>query len=192
MTLVCHTMEKPMSDISFYFMSFFFKFRDFFSSPIKILEKIGIRSGWNILDYGAGSGSYSIPAAQLVGPTGKVYAADIHTLAISQIQKKALMKGLKNIHPILTDCNTQLPDASIDVVLLFYVLHDFKNPDAILKELNRVLKPGGLLSIIDHKFDKDKVVSVIVNAAVNLKLKDTGIRNGKRKGKMLILSKKLV
>ena len=99
------------------------------------------------------------------------------------------MKGLKNIHPILTDCNTQLPDASIDVVLLFYVLHDFKNPDAILKELNRVLKPGGLLSIIDHKFDKDKVVSVIVNAAVNLKLKDTGIRNGKRKGKMLILSK---
>ena len=182
MTLVCLTMEKPMSDISFYFMSFFFKFRDFFSSPIKILEKIGIRSGWNILDYGAGSGSYSIPAAQLVGPTGKVYAADIHTLAISQIQKKALMKGLKNIHPILTDCNTQLPDASIDVVLLFYVLHDFKNPDAILK-------PGGLLSIIDHKFDKDKVVSVIVNAAVNLKLKDTGIRNGKRKGKMLILSK---
>lgn len=99
------------------------------------------------------------------------------------------MKGLKNIHSILTDCNTQLPDASIDVVLLFYVLHDFKNPDAILKELNRVLKAGGLLSIIDHKFDKDKVVSVIVNAAVNLKLKDTGIRNGKRKGKMLILSK---
>ena len=178
-----------MSKISFKFMSFFFKFRDFFFPPIKILEKIGIRSGWNVLDYGAGSGSYSIPAAQLVGPTGKVYATDIHTLAISEVQKKALMKGLKNVHPILTDCNTQLPDASIDVVLLFYVLHEFKNPDVILKELNRVLKPGGLLSVIDHKFDKDKVVTVIVNAAVNLKLKDTRIGNGKRKGKMLIFSK---
>jgi ubiquinone/menaquinone biosynthesis C-methylase UbiE len=181
-------MEKPMNKISFNFMSFF-KFRDFFFPPIKILEKIRIRSGWNVLDYGAGSGSYSIPAAQLVGPTGKVYATDIHTLAVGEVQKKALMKGLKNVHPILTDCNTQLPDASIDVVLLFYVLHEFKNPDVILKELNRVLKPGGLLSVIDHKFDKDKVVTVIVNAAVNLKLKDTRIGNGKRKGKMLIFSK---
>ena len=181
-----------MSDISFYFMSFFFKFRDFFSSPIKILEKIGIRSGWNILDYGAGSGSYSIPAAQLVGPTGKVYAADIHTLAISQIQKKALMKGLKNIHSILTDCNTQLPDASIDVVLLFYVLHDFKNPDAILKELNRVLKPGGLLSIIDHKFDKDKVVSVIVNAARKFETQGHGNKEWQEKRENVNPFKELV
>jgi ubiquinone/menaquinone biosynthesis C-methylase UbiE len=182
-------MDKPMSNLSFNFMALFFKFRDFFSSPIKILEGIGIRSGWNVLDYGAGSGSYSIPAAKLIEPTGKVYVADIHILAIGQIQKKALRKGLKNIHPILTDCNTQLPDASIDVVLLFYALHDFKNPEPILKELNRVLKPEGLLAVIDHKFDKDKVVSVIGNAKVNLKLKDTGIRNGKRKGKMLIFSK---
>jgi ubiquinone/menaquinone biosynthesis C-methylase UbiE len=72
--------------------------------------------------------------------------------------------------------------------LLFYALHDFKNPEPILEELNRVLKPEGLLAVID-KFDNDKVVSVIGNAKVNLKLKDTGIKNGKRKGKMLIFSK---
>ena len=184
-------MDKPMSNLSFNFITFFFKFRDLFSSPIKTLEEIGIRSGWNVLDYGAGSGSYSIPAAQLVGPRGTVYAADIHTLAIIRIQKKALLKGLKNIHPILTDCNTQLPDASIDVVLLFYVLHDFKNPDLILKELKRVLKPRGLLSIIDHKFNKDKVISVIDNATVNMKLRNSGKRNGKKKGTILIFSKEL-
>ena len=72
---------------------------------------------------------------------------------------------------------------------MYRVLHDFKNPDIIIKELDRVLKPTGILSVIDHKFDKDKVVSVIVNAAVNFKLKDTGIRNGKRKGKMLLFSR---
>jgi hypothetical protein len=45
------------------------------------------------------------------------------------------------------------------------------------------------LAVIDHKFDKDKVVSVIGKVTENLKLKDIGIVNGKRKGKMLIFSK---
>ena len=179
-----------MSNLSFKFMSFYFKFRDGLSSPGKILEQIGVRPGWNVLDYGCGSGSYSIPAAQLVGPAGKVYAADIHILAIREVQKKASIKGCANVHAILTDCKTELPDASIDVVLLFYVLHDFKNPDLIITELDRVLKPMGLLSVIDHKFDVDKVVSTIGHSTQDLKLRETGIRN-KGKGKMLIFSKEL-
>lgn len=180
-----------MSNLSFKFMSSFFKFRDFFSSSIKILEQIDIRPGWNILDYGAGSGSYSIPAAQRVGPTGKVYAADIHPLAINEIRKKADMKRLMNVHIILTDCKTELPDASIDVVLLFYVLHDFKNPDLIIKELDRVLKPMGLLSVIDHKFDKEKVISTINHASKHFKLREAGVSNNKNKKEMLIFFKEV-
>jgi ubiquinone/menaquinone biosynthesis C-methylase UbiE len=183
-------VDRPMSNISFKFMSFFFRFRDYFLPPIKILEQIGIRPGSNVLDCGAGSGSYSIPAAQLVGPTGKIYATDIHTSAINKIREKADMKGLSNVHTILTNCKTELPDASMDVVLLFYVLHDFKNHDLIITELNRVLKPGGLLSIIDHKFDNDKIGSTIGHTTQDLKLRETGIRNGKKKGTMLIFSKK--
>lgn len=99
------------------------------------------------------------------------------------------MKGYRNVQTILTDYKTELPDASIDVVLLFYVLHDFKDPDLIIKELDRVLKPKGLLSVIDHKFDKDKVVSTIGHTTQNLKLRETGVRNGKKKGTMLIFSK---
>ncbi|HEY9387234.1 MAG TPA: class I SAM-dependent methyltransferase [Nitrososphaeraceae archaeon] len=156
---------------------------------MKILEQIGIQQGWYVLDYGCGPGSYSIRAAQLVGPAGKVYAVDIHTLAISEVQKKASIRGYDNVHTILTDCNTKLPDASIDVALLFYVLHDFKNPDSIITELDRVLKPMGILSVIDHKFDNDKVVSTINHAVRGLKLKETGVRDGKRKKSLLIFSK---
>jgi ubiquinone/menaquinone biosynthesis C-methylase UbiE len=180
-------IDKPMSNLSFKFMAFFFKFRDLFTSPVKILEQIGIGPGWNVLDYGCGSGSYSIPAAQLVRPTGKVYAADIHPLAINEIQKKASMKGLGNVHTILTDSNTKLPNASIDLVLLFYVLHDFKDPNAILSELDRALKTRGLLAIIDHKFNKDKIVFTISQATKDLKLRETG--NGKKRKTMLIFSK---
>jgi ubiquinone/menaquinone biosynthesis C-methylase UbiE len=78
-----------------------------------------------------------------IGHKGKVYAADIHKLAIREIQKKASMRKHNNIQTILTECNTQLLAASIDDVLLFYVLHEFKNPDMIIKELNRVLKTSG-------------------------------------------------
>jgi ubiquinone/menaquinone biosynthesis C-methylase UbiE len=182
-------MDKPMNNLGFRFMSFYFRFRDYFDPPIKILQQIGIQVGANVLDFGAGSGSYSIPAAQLVGPTGQVYAADIHPLAINEIRKKAEMKEVRNLHTILTECKTRLPDASIDVVLLFYVLHDFKNPYSIIVELDRVLKPKGILAILDHKYDRPKVVSTISHATNALKLRDTGDRNGKSKETLLIFSK---
>jgi ubiquinone/menaquinone biosynthesis C-methylase UbiE len=132
---------------------------------------------------------FSIPAAKLVGPAGKVYAADIHKLAVRQVQKKASMKGHSNVHAIQTDCNTELPNASIDVVFLFHVPHDFKNLDSIITELDRVLKPKGLLSVIDHKFDNDKVVSTFGHAARDLKLREGGVRDRKRKETVLIFSK---
>ena len=178
-----------MSNLGFRFMSFYFRFRDYFSPPIKFLERVGIQAGSIVLDFGAGSGSYSIPAAQLVGPTGVVYAADIHPLAIKEIEKKADAKRIKNIRTILTDCETKLADASIDVVLLFYVLHDFKNPDLIIRELIRVLKPKGTLAVIDHKFDNDEVVSTIGHATSALELRDTGVMNGKNRETFLVFSK---
>jgi ubiquinone/menaquinone biosynthesis C-methylase UbiE len=182
-------MDRPMNNLGFRFLSIGLRFRDYFFPPAKTLERVGIQTGSNVLDFGAGYGSYSIPAAQLVGPTGKVYAADIHPLAIKKIRKKADTKRIKNIHMILTDCETKLPDASIDIVLLFYVLHDFKNPDSIIRELVRVMKPKGVLAVIDHKFDKAKVVSTINYATSALKLRDTGERNGKGKDTLLIFSK---
>jgi ubiquinone/menaquinone biosynthesis C-methylase UbiE len=170
-------------------MSFFFKFRDFYCPPIKILKQINIQPGSYILDYGCGSGSYSIPAAQLVGPTGKVYAADIHPLAIREVQKRVRMMELRNVDIILTDQDTKLPNASIDIILLFRVLHDFKNPDIIIKELDRVLKPTGILSVIDHKFDKGKVISTITRDTQNLKFRETMAGNNKVKNAMHVFSK---
>jgi precorrin-6B methylase 2 len=98
-------MDRPVSNLSFRFMSLYFWFRDYFSPSTKILKGVGIQSGSNILDFGVGSGSYSVPAARLVGPTGVVYAVDIHPLAVSEIMKKADIKRIKNLHTILTDCS---------------------------------------------------------------------------------------
>src|SRR5919107_1115448 len=167
-------MDKPMSNFSFKAMTLILRVRDLFRPPQKVLSEVGmIKPGTHVLDYGCGPGNYTIAAAELVGPSGKVYAVDIHPMAIRKVQNKANKKGL-NVQTILTDYDTQLPDSSVDAVLLFYVLHDFKNPDAIIKELSRVLKPRGVLLVIDHKLENEKVVSILSGAAENLKLRRAG------------------
>jgi len=143
-------MDKPMGNWDFRFMSFSYIFRDFFLPRENILAEVGIKQGYTILDYGCGSGSYIIPAARLVGESGKIYALDIHPLAVRRVQKIAVKKKLANIITILSDCTTGLPDESIDVVLLYDILHDFSEPDKILTELHRVLKTDGVLSFNDH------------------------------------------
>lgn len=154
-------MGKPMSNLDFRFMSFSFVFRDIFLPRKNILAEVGIKPGFSILDYGCGPGSYTIPAAQLVGESGKVYSLDIHPLAVQQVQKIARKKRLTNIETILSDCATALLDESIDVVLLYDTLHDLSEPDKVLAELHRVLKPNGTLSVNDHHLKEQEIITKI-------------------------------
>ncbi|MBA7685481.1 2-methoxy-6-polyprenyl-1,4-benzoquinol methylase [subsurface metagenome] len=154
-------MDKPMTEFGFKAMSFFFRFRDFFQPRKKVLAEVNIESGFNILDYGCGPGSYAVAAAKLVGETGMVYALDIHPLAVKQVRKTAASKGLANIETILSDCATGLPDESIDVVLFYDTLHKLNEPDKVLAELHRVLKPDGILSFSDHHLKENEMISRI-------------------------------
>jgi ubiquinone/menaquinone biosynthesis C-methylase UbiE len=156
-------MGKPMSNLSFRLMSFEFKLRDLLRPRKNILEEVGIKVGFSILDYGCGPGSYSIIAAELVGPKGRVYALDIHPLAVQRVQNVASKRHLVNIQTILSDCATGLENNSVDVALLYDTLHDLSDADAALEELHRVLKPDGMLSFNDHHMKEDEIVSRVAN-----------------------------
>ncbi|MFX0042640.1 MAG: class I SAM-dependent methyltransferase [Candidatus Hodarchaeota archaeon] len=153
--------KKSQSSLDFRFMSFFFKIRDFFKSPMKKIDKTGVKSGDFILDYGCGPGSYTFVAAEKVGSNGKIFATDIHPLAIKKVNKKALKKGLKNIVVIETDCKTGLDNDSIDIIMCFDVLHDIKDKECILKEFHRVLKPDSRLSFDDHHMSENEIIGII-------------------------------
>ncbi len=153
--------NKPQSNLDFKMMSLCFSIRDRFKDPINKIKRTTIRVGDSVLDYGCGSGSYSIVAAEMVGPTGKVFSADIHPLAIKKVIKKASKKGLNNIDTILTDCATYLEDNSIDVIICFDTLHALGNLREHMLEFYRVLKPDGTLSVDDHHSEENEIISKI-------------------------------
>jgi len=152
-------MDKPMSNSEFKTMSFGYKFRDFFLPRKNILKEVGIKPGFHVLDYGCGTGSYIIATAELTGKSGKIYALDIHPLAIQKVRDIVSKKKLTNVETICSDCKTGLPDNSVDVVLLYDIFHNFSRPNVVLEELRRVLKPGGILSFNDHHLKEDEIIS---------------------------------
>ena len=149
-------MNKPKSNLDFKLMALMYKFRDLRLPRINILNEVGIKSGFSVLDYGCGPGSYIVPLAKLVGTSGKIYALDIHPVAIEKIRNMSLKKGLVNVNTIHSDCQTGLPDNSINVILLYDIFHDLSNKNEVMKELHRILKPDGILSFSDHHLKEER------------------------------------
>jgi len=152
---------KPMPNIAFKAMAFFLALHRRFVDVRKPLERAGIKEGQTILDFGCGPGFYAIAAAKMVGAKGKVYALDIHPLAVQSVEKKAKKEGLTNITTILSDKDTRLPDQSIDVALAYDMIHMVKNKQALARELRRVLKPNGLLSVIVGHINVEDVLKAL-------------------------------
>jgi ubiquinone/menaquinone biosynthesis C-methylase UbiE len=123
-----------------------------------IEEEIGLAKpvkGNTVLDFGCGLGFNSIPAAKFVGKEGKVFALDISKQAVDLVNKKAGKAKLGNITTIHSDCATGLEDESVEVVYLHNVLPLIRNKKAVLKEIMRVLRKGGRLSVTTGKIARN-------------------------------------
>ena len=173
-------MEKPQSSLSFKLMSFMFKLRDLIRPRGNVLKEIGIKPGYQVLDFGCGPGGYIVPLAKLIGTSGRIYAQDMNPAAILTVKSLTAKRKLTNVQTILSDGATGLPDSSIDVVLLYDILHHLKSPEDVLRELHRILKPGCILSVSDHHLDEKDITS---------KISGTGLFRLSRKGRIFNFSR---
>jgi ubiquinone/menaquinone biosynthesis C-methylase UbiE len=150
-----------MSNFSFRALALWLRGREFFTDPRQRLIDAGLEAGQVVLDYGCGVGSYALPAAHIVGDGGQVFALDIHPLAVEAVERRARRANLSNVETIQSDLDTDLASESVDVVLLYDVLHAVPDQQALLRELHRILRPGGWISIHPDHMTRDELLAIV-------------------------------
>lgn len=142
----------------------------------RVMDLLGITTGKNVADIGAGSGWFTVRAARRVGPTGAVIAEDINPLAIESIGKRALKENLSNVRTVLGAADDpRLPSGSVDAVLMLKVYHEIAHPAVFLQTLKPALREGAKVGIIDkngnganHGLNHDVVVKEMAEAGFKL------------------------
>lgn len=146
----CGTQRERIPDAAFVAMSFFIRIRNALFPAYKRIETFGIKEGYTVIDYGCGPGVYVRRASELVGRNGKVYAVDVHKLAIESVNRIIERYNLSNVEAVLArGCSCNLDDHIADVIYALDMFHMVTEPTLFLHELHRLLKRNGYL-IIDY------------------------------------------
>jgi arsenite methyltransferase len=109
-----------------------------------------IDPGQVVLDLGCGAGTDLLIAAQMTGPGGRVIGIDMTTSMLGRARESGANMGLTNVelHESLIE-SLPLEDASVDVVISNGVIDLVPDKEAVLDEIDRVLRPGGRLQLAD-------------------------------------------
>jgi ubiquinone/menaquinone biosynthesis C-methylase UbiE len=144
----------------------------------RVLRKIGIREGQKVLDFGCGSGAYTIPVAIVVGEEGIVYALDKDERALDKLMQRAEGEGLRNIRRMDTsgEVEIRLDDESVDVVLLYDIFWYFPLSDPrltkLLAEVYRVSRRQASISVIPKHIDSEQFKDKMEGAGFQLNKKN--------------------
>lgn len=113
-----------------------------------------LRPGMRLLDAGCGPGSITIGLAQAVGPAGEAVGIDADDVAIEASRERALEGGCPNVR-FEPASVYELPfeDASFDAAFSHALMQHLQDPPRALRELRRVLRPGGVIGIADADHD---------------------------------------
>jgi len=130
----------------------------------EVLVHVGVSEAQTVLDYGCGAGTFTIPSARIVGKEGEVYAFEARSSRLERVREKAKEAALSNIVTVLSDSSKlsiDLPDESVDIILVYDVMHEIDNRRGLLQELHRVLKGDGILSVFPMHMGTENFIDVM-------------------------------
>lgn len=129
--------------------------REIFTERAAIVSMVGLQPGQSMADIGAGTGLFTLPFAEAVGPKGRVYAVDIAPAFVERIEQLAAERGVRNVEGVVcAEDDARLPKDSIDVAFVCDTYHHFEYPAQTLASIHRALRKGGELVVVEfHRIE---------------------------------------
>ena len=115
----------------------------------RVVKTLGITQGMRVADLGAGTGLFTVPFARAVGPTGKVYGIDVDAALLAIVSEKASAAGVTAIQTVVAgNTDPKLPEP-VDLLFICDTMHHLPNQAEYVKQFGKLLRPGGLVAVID-------------------------------------------
>ncbi|WP_206881168.1 class I SAM-dependent methyltransferase [Alicyclobacillus mali (ex Roth et al. 2021)] len=116
--------------------------------PDRIIDAMEVHGQEDVIDIGAGPGFFALPMARRT--QGTVYAVDLSPEMLAMLSERARQAGLDHVQVVeATADQLPLPDESVDRALMAFVLHEVPDQAAALREVHRVLRPGGKFLLLE-------------------------------------------
>lgn len=126
--------------------------RDAWQKPHEVIQALKLKSDAVIADIGAGTGYFSVRFAHMV-PMGTVYGVDTEPDMVKYLADRAKRAGLGNVKAVQAKAGSPLLPEPVDLVILVDVYHHVDNREQYFRQLQKSLKPGGRLAVIDFRMD---------------------------------------
>ena len=134
------------------------KLREEEEKTSEMIRELRLKPGLSVADIGSGNGYHTLMMAEIIGEKGQAYAVDIQPEMLTMLKERAEKAGVKNIKLIENRFwDADLPEKSVDFVLMADVYHEFSHPEQMLSSIKKSLKEDGVVCLLEFKSEDPKV-----------------------------------